>query len=91
MTHPRKPAQQFRVPLKQVLHMSDVTSLPVGWFNSTVLQGNQDHHDKALKEKDKHITLCAAITFYHLFKLKKLINIYQSLSILRAILSSYIK
>lgn len=63
MTHPRKPAQQFRVPLKQVLHMSDVTSLPVGWFNSTVLQGNQDHHDKALKEKGQaHNLVCS----YHI-------------------------
>jgi len=62
MTHPHKPAQQFGVPLKQVLHMPDVTSLPVGWFNSTALQGNRDHYDNVLKEKDKHITLHAVTT-----------------------------
>lgn len=66
LTHPHELAQQFCVPLKQVLHMPGVASLPVGWFNSTALQGNQDHHDKVLKEKDEYTTLLA-LDFFIIF------------------------
>lgn len=63
LTHPHELAQQFCVPLKQVLHMSAAASLPVGWFNSAALQGNPDHQDKVLKEKDEYATLLAFTIF----------------------------
>lgn len=57
------PAQHFWVPLQQLLHTSGAASLPVGWFNSTGLQGNREHHGKVLKGKDKYATLLALTIF----------------------------